>query len=363
MSTIGFVGLPQSGKTTLFDVLTGLHREMGFAAGQQVNTASIKIPDERHDKLCEIFKPKKSVLAGINITDVPGVLPDDDASRNEGAKSPGELLAALRQADALVAVVCGFAGESVVHPHGGVDALRDVGEVKTLLLLTDLDIAEKRIAKLKALINKPTKTQESNKKELALLERLHPYLESGDGLDGAQISTEEEITLRTFAFLTRKPMMVLVNIDEGQSADDECFAGLLAEYPDTFFFQAKLRQEIAELDEADREQFVEEMGLETHAKEKLIQRFSNLLGIRVFFTVSADEVRAWMINSGDNAQRAAGKVHTDMERGFIRAEVVGYDDFMECGSEREAKARNKVRLEGKEYIVLDGDIIFFRFSA
>ena len=137
----------------------------------------------------------------------------------------------------------------------------------------------------------------------------------------------------------------------------------MAEYPDAFFFQAKLQQEIAELDEADREQFVEEMGIETHAKEKLLRRFSDQLGIRVFFTVGADEVRAWVISAGDNAQCAAGKIHTDMERGFIRAEVTSYDDFIECGSEREAKARNKMRLEGKEYIVLDGDIISFRFSA
>ena len=363
MSTIGFVGLPQSGKTTLFDALTGLHRETGFATGAQVNNASMKIPDERHSKLCAIFKPKKSVLAGIDVTDVPGVVPDADATRKEGAKSPGELLAALREADALVVVVRGFGGESVLHPHGSVDALRDVGEVKTLLLLADLDIAEKRIAKLRASVNKPTKTQESNKKELALLERLYPYLESGEGLDGLELGVEEEKILRTFAFLTRKPMNVLVSIDEGQGAADECFAPLLAEYPGALFYQSKLQMEIAELDEADREQFVEEMGIEPHAREKLIRRFADLLGVRVFFTVGEDEVRAWMINAGDNAQRAAGKIHTDMERGFIRAEVVGYDDFMECGSEREAKARNKMRLEGKEYVVEDGDIISFRFSA
>jgi len=365
MTKIGLVGLPQSGKTTIFDALTGLHRETGFAAAAHphVNIASIRIPDERFEKLCEILKPKKSVPAHIDIIDVPGISPDADSKKFEGGKSPAELLAALREADALIAVIRAFRNEGVPHLHGKADALRDIDEVRTLLLLTDLDVAERRIKKLKVSVTRPAKTLEQDKEELALLERLHPLLESGEGLDHAKLNPAEEKLLRAFAFLTRKPLIVLVNTDENQSPEDAAFSKLREEHPDALFLKGKLQQEISELDEADREQFLGEMGVDASAQEITIKRCVELLNLRTFFTTIHDEIRAWMVHAGDSAPDAAGKVHTDMQHGFIRAEVIHYDDFIACGSAKEAKARNLMKLEGKGYEVLDGDIIAFRFST
>ncbi len=361
MTRIGLVGLPQSGKTTIFEALTGM--EIDASARRQVNTASVSVPDERHSGLCDIFKPKKSVLSRIEFIDVPGVSTVDGPRKSEGGGSPGELLAALREADALVIVARAFQNTGVHHIHGGIDSLRDVEEVRTLLLLADLEVAEKRLEKLKVAVTKPTGLQDENKKELALLERIRPFLESGEGLDAADLDGAEEKKLRAFAFLTRKPILVAANIGDDQPEDGEEFKTLRAQYPDAMYIHGRLQREISELDEADRRAFIEEMDLDCSVKDKLIRRCAELLRLRVFFTVGSDEVRAWQINAGDSALIAAGKIHTDMQRGFIRAEVTSYEDFIECGSEREAKARNKMRLEGRDYVVRDGDILGIRFST
>jgi len=361
---VGFMGLPASGKTTIFDALTGLHRQVGFAgARKDADAVSVRVPDERLDHLCALHNPEKCTNATIDIVDIPGIEPESDAIKTAERASRSALLGALREADALLVVVRAFSNDNVPHIHSTIDPLRDLDEIDVILLLSDLDHVERRIEKLRVSVNKPTKTQDKEKEELRILERIHPALSEGKAISTVHLNPEEKKQLRGFRFLTQKPRLVLVNIDETQSPDDPSFAPLKAKAPDALFIRGQLEMELSQLDEADRKSFMREMGITSSAQERLLRACYQLLGLRAFFTIGEDEVRAWTVTAGDTAIIAAGKIHTDFAQGFIRAEVIRYDDFKACGSEKEAKAKNLIRLEGKEYIVQDGDMLNIRFSG
>lgn len=360
---VGFMGLPASGKTTIFDALTGLRRQVGFAgAARGAESVSVRVPDERLDRLREAFQPKKWAPAHLEIVDVPGIEPENVAKHTADRTSRAELLATLRETDALLLVVRAFRNDDVPHIHGGINPLRDLEEIDVIMLLSDLDMAEKRIEKLRASLKRPGKTQEHEKEELRILEKIQPAISEGKPVSSVGLNEEEQKIFSGFRFLTEKARTAVINIDENQNPDAAEFAPIKARPCPALFIRGQLQREISELDEADRETFLRAMGADAAAKEKLIKCCYDILGLRTFFTVAHDELRAWTVHAGDTALHAAGKIHTDMARGFIRAEVLHYADFLSCGSIKEARAKNLLKLEGKNYIVQDGDIITVRFS-
>lgn len=362
---VGFMGLPASGKTTIFDALTGLHRQVGFAgARRDADTAAVRVPDERLDRLCAIFNPKKRTPAQVLIVDIPGIHPESGPLKPADSASRAELLGALRESEAILVVLRAFRNESVPHIHGAIDPLRDLEEIDVIILLSDLDLVERRIEKLRVSVTKPTKTQEKEKEELRILGKIHPALSEGKPISTVDLNAEEEKQLRGFQFLTQKLRLVVVNIDENQSPEDPAFAPLKRKVAEPIFIKGQLEMELGQLDEADRKAFMQDMGIETPASERLLKSCHALLNLRTFFTVVSEELRAWTITAGDTALIAAGKIHTDLEHGFIRAEVMHYKDLIACGgSVKEVKAKNLLRLKGKEYVVQDGDILTIRFSA
>lgn len=358
---VGFMGLPASGKTTVFDALTGLHRQVGFAGSARgAESVSIRVPDERLDRLREALQPGKVTPALLEILDVPGIEPENVEKHAADRTSRAELLATLRETDALLLVVRAFRNDDVPHIHGSVDPQRDLEEIDVIMLLSDLDMVEKRIEKLRASLKRPGKPQEQEKEELRILEKIHPAISEGKPVSSVGLNVEEQRICGGFHFLTEKARLAVINIDENQDPAD--FAPITA-LP-ALFIRGKLQKEISELDEADRETFLREMGVDAAAREKLIKCCYDILGLRTFFTgVGGKELRAWTIRAGDTALTAAGKIHTDIARGFIKAEVLHYDDFLSCGSIKEAKAKNLFKLEGKNYVVRDGDIITVRCST
>ena len=360
----GFMGLPSSGKTTIFDTLTGLHRQVGFAGAHKgADNVSVRVPDERLDYLCKIRRPKKCINAHINIVDVPGIEPESETARTADAASRAERLGTLRETDALLAVLRAFGNDNVPHIHGSIDPLRDLEEIEVILLLADLDLVERRIEKLRVSVNKPTRTQETEKEELHILEKIHPALSEGKPISTVHLNPEEEKQVRGFRFLTQKPRLAVVNIDEAQSPEDPAFAAIKARASNPIFVRGQLEMELSQLDEADRKTFMQDMGITATAQERLLKSCYALLGLRTFFTLGEDEVRAWTVTAGETAIIAAGRIHTDFAQGFIRAEVMRFDDYKACGgSEKEVKAKNLMRLEGKDYEVKDGDIMTIRFS-
>ncbi|RKY26593.1 MAG: redox-regulated ATPase YchF [Planctomycetota bacterium] len=360
---VGFIGLPASGKTTIFDVLTGLHREVGFAGSHRgTEVASVRVPDKRLDRICEVVQPKKRSPALLEIVDVPGIEPENVDKPTTDRASRAELLAALRETDALLFVVRAFQNDNVPHIHGNIDAFRDLEEIEVIMLLADLDMVEKRMEKLRVSAKRPTSAREQDKEEMHILEKIHPALSEGRPISEVGLNREEEKTCRGFSFLTQKPRLVIINIDENQNADDPAFAKILRKPHKCLFTRGQLQKEISELDEEDREMFIKEMNMDGFARDKLIRYCYDILGLRTFFTAGKTDCHAWTIQAGETAIQAAGKIHSDMARGFIRAEVIHYDDFLSCGSLREAE-KTVQRLEGKEYVVQDGDIINIRFSV
>ena len=359
---IGLIGLDQTGKTTLFDLLTGRGAETAPSGGKgNANVGTGAVPDERIDFLSALYKPKKTIYAKIELTDVAGF------SVSGGGHSSGasKFLNDVRPCDALVHVLRAFQSDTVVHDMGSIDPARDLEAVETEMLFADLEMIEKRIARIKA----GKKVTKENEAEIALLERCFSLLEEGGAIRDMDMTDEERVAISSFAFLTDKPRLAVVNVDDSQySAGD---------YPGRDALQAmcaKLRipvitlcvemeLEIGMLPEEDKAMFMEDMGIEQPGVEILAVAVYRLLGLISFLTVGEDEVRAWTIEEGTHARKAAGKVHSDIERGFIRAEVVKYDSIKELGSMAKVKEKGLFRLEGKDYIVADGDIINFRFNV
>ncbi|MBL7073462.1 MAG: redox-regulated ATPase YchF [Candidatus Omnitrophica bacterium] len=349
---LGIIGLDQSGKTTVFNALTGSNKEVGTFGKIEAHLSVVKVPDERIDWLSQLYDPKKTVYASIEFVDIPGSIND--------SSSP-EIIAAAREVDALVFVIRAFKNPGVAHSLGNIDPLRDFERIKTGLIVADMIIAEKRIDRLKKSITKGTSTNEE-KLEQGALEKIMECLENDKGASFANLTHAEEKATRSFQFLTLKPFFTLLNISDNElnSSETKTFSGSL---PECMVMCANIEMEINELDPKDRQAFLDDLGIEELSLNPFILKAYKTLGLISFFTVGKDEVRAWTCPAGLPAVNAAGKIHSDLERGFIRAEVFSYDDLNKAGSEREVKNAGLFRLEGKTYIVQDGDILSIKFSV
>jgi hypothetical protein len=342
---VGLIGHRGAGKTTIFNMLTGLQAQVGgFAGKEEIHLGVIKVPDARIDRLSQIFKPKKTTYAEIRFTDFPPNQGDESLKSNQG------VVTQMREVDAITLVLRDF--EDNANP------LRELTDLLTEMILADLSVVENRRARLKK--------EKARPQEEALLQRCAQALEGEQSLSTIEFSADEENLASGFGFLSRKPLLVIFNHAEdkaGRPLEKQYHAELDRRGLHGLPLAGKLEMEIAQLDEKDRAAFLKEIGIEEPARDRFIRAAYRLMDLISFFTTGEDEVRAWTISKGTVAKKAAGKIHSDIERGFIRAEVVAYDDFINYGSEAKAKEAGKLRLEGKEYLVTDGDIIHFRFAV
>jgi hypothetical protein len=361
------VGLPQSGKTTVFNALTRSTAETGgFSSGEEEpNLATVKVPDRRVDILTEMFDPRRTVYADIRYLDVAGF------ARGLGKQGlGGRLLAPLAEADALIVVVRAFANENIPHPDETVDPLRDLETLLLEFTFSDLGIVEKRLVRIEQTISKLRGTErEVYEREGALLRRCQAALEEGTALREIALDEDERKMLRGFGFLTQKPILVLLNVGEQQlgeaterliTAARERAGGPGVEID---ALAAKIEMEIGQLDPEDTAVFMADLGISESSLDRVIRLSYHLLGLVSFLTVGPDEVRAWPIRAGSNAVEAAGEIHSDIARGFIRAEVVSYDDLVICGGLPEARKAGQLRSEGKTYLMRDGDVVNFLFNV
>jgi GTP-binding protein YchF len=350
---LGIIGFPQSGKTTIFNALTRGHAPTTASAGRiEVHTAVVDVPDPRVDALSALFKPKKTIYAKVTYADIAGL---EGGAAKAGLAGP--LLNQLTQMDGLIHVVRCFPDENVPHPFGGLDPARDAASMEAELLLNDLIAVERKLERLTEERKKGGTDKVLNERQTALFNRLHEILAAEKPLRGVEISAEEEKFLSGFGLLTRKPLLVLLNLGEGQSRPEvQTDAPVLA-------LQGKLEMEIAQLPPDDAAVFMQEYGITELSLNRMIKVSYDLLNQQSFFTVGEDEVRAWTTKRNATALEAAGEIHTDLQKGFVRAEVVACADLLELGGMAEAKAKGKLRLEGKEYIVKDGDIVHIRFNV
>ncbi len=358
---IGIVGLPQSGKSTLFQTITKTHLDASSMAKVETHQSIIKVPDKRLDKLTEIFNPKKKTSASIEVLDVVGLHKGDSGS----TQFTSNFLGKVKTNDALIQVVRLFNNELVPHPDGSINMIRDIDSFETEFILSDLAILEKRIETVKKQIQKMQ--DEKLKRELLLIEKCYEILQSEKPLRDAHLHDDEVKLLSSFQLLSVKPMLIAINLDETQINEtgkylEELAKKKLSKHTKALFFFGKIEQEMSELSEKEVEIFMKEYGIKESALNGIIREAYDLLGLQSFFTCGEPECRAWTIKKGSNAQEAAGEIHTDFYKKFIRAEVVGYDDFITAGSFAKAKEVGAWRLEGKEYIVKDGDIMIIRHS-
>ncbi len=359
---IGIVGLPFSGKSTLFQTITKTHIDPLSLAKSEVHHAIIKVPDERLIKLTEIFAPKKTVNATIEFVDIIGLKKGETGS----SQFTTNFLANVKTNDALVLVVRLFSNDAVPHPEESIDALRDINTFETEFILSDLALIETRIDRI---MKQLMKTQEESlKRELPILEKCKQILEEENPLREANLTKDELHLLKTYQLLSIKPLLIALNLDENQRQELDRLIRLVAEKKENknskvVAFFGRIEMEISELADAEVKIFMEEYGIKQSALNTLIRESYSLLGLQSFFTVGEDECRAWTIKKGMNAQEAAGVIHTDFYNKFIRAEVVHYDHFINAGgSFAKTKEAGQWRLEGKEYIVQDGDILSIRHS-
>lgn len=363
---LGIVGLPNVGKSTLFNSLTKAGAESANYPFCTIdpNVGIVMVPDERLTLLGNFYQSKKVTPAVIEFVDIAGLV--KGASKGEGLGN--QFLANIREVDAIVHVVRCFEDGNVIHVDGSVDPIRDIETINLELIFSDIEILDRRIAKgIKSARNDKTVA-----KEVAFLERLKAYLEEGNLAITFQAEDDDEAEfLKSYNLLTGKPVIFAANVSEDDLADDGAenpFVQKVREFAqvqgsEVFVICAQIEQEIAELEEDEKKMFLEELGLSESGLDKLIKASYQLLGLISYLTAGEDETRAWTIINGTKAPQAAGKIHTDFERGFIRAEVVNYQDLLDCGSYAKAKEKGLVGLEGKEYIVKDGDVILFRFNV
>jgi GTP-binding protein YchF len=349
---LGIIGLPQAGKTTLFNALTRGDTPTTASAGRiEVHTAVVDVPDPRVDVLSGMFKPKKTIYAKVTYADIAGL---EAGSAKSGIS--GQLLNQLNQMDGLILIVRGFLNDNVMHPNGSIDPVRDVDSMLGELLLNDLIAVERKLEKLADERKKGGTDKTLNARQTELFEKLHKTLSDNKPLRSMQFTNDEQKELSSFGLLTRKPILTVFNMGEGQP---EPKAEL--DHP-SVALMGKLEMEIAQLSPEDAAVFMKEYGITELSLNKMINLSYDLLQVQTFFTVGEDEVRAWTTRRGANAQESAGEIHTDLSRGFVRAEVVAYEDLVSLGGMNEAKAKGKFRLEGKEYLVKDGDIMHVRSS-
>lgn len=358
----GIVGLPNVGKSTLFNALT----KAGIEAANypfctiEPNVGIVPVPDPRLDALAKIVKPQRVLPATMEFVDIAGLVAG--ASKGEGLGN--KFLSHIRETQAVAHVVRCFVNDDVTHVSGKVDPVEDIAVINTELALADLDSAEKAILRVQ-------KVAKSGNKEaavkLALLERVRAQLDQGKPVRGLSLSDDERAELREFFFLTIKPTMYVANVSETGFKNNPLLERVraIAEAENSIVVPvcAAIEAEIAELPDEDKGAFLADLGLDEPGLNRVIRGGYTLLGLQTYFTAGEKEVRAWTIPAGAKAPQAAGVIHTDFEKGFIRAEVIGYDDFVSSGGEQGAKDAGKWRLEGKEYVVKDGDVIHFRFNV
>ena len=364
---LGIVGLPNVGKSTLFNSLTKAGAESANYPFCTIdpNVGVVTVPDERLNVLGEMYHTKKIIPAAIEFVDIAGLV--KGASKGEGLGN--QFLASIREVDAIVHVVRCFENSNIVHVDGSINPLRDIETINLELIFSDLEILERRISK----VSKVARNDKSAAKELGLLNKVKAHLEDGKlAKTFEEVDDEEEQAwLESYNLLTYKPVIYAANVSEDDLADDAANnEGVQAvreyakgEQSEVFVVCAEIEAEISELDDDEKKMFLEDLGLKESGLEKLIKASYKLLGLISYLTAGEPEVRAWTITEGTKAPQAAGKIHSDFERGFIRAEVVSYDDLIACGSHTAAKEKGLIRLEGKDYVVKDGDIMLFRFNV
>ncbi|HZM73542.1 MAG TPA: redox-regulated ATPase YchF [Candidatus Polarisedimenticolia bacterium] len=364
---IAIVGLAGVGKTTVFNTLTGGHAETGGYGGLTLHVGMVKVPDVRLERLAEIFKPKKIVQADVTYADLPA--PPTSAEGRVGAEElPAEHLARLRDSDALLHVVRAFEDPARPHPDGSLDPVRDIERLDLEFTISDLATVERRLERLTSSGRHGTPAErEANEREEAILKRLNEALGAGRPIRDVDLEPEEERMLRGFGFLTQKPVLVLLNVGEGDIAREPALVADAAaryEHRRTLVdaLSAKIEMELGELEPDEAAVFMEELGLPESSLGRVIRLSYQLLGLISFLTAGPDEVRAWPIPEGATAVDAAGVIHSDLARGFIRAETVAYEDLLELGSTAEARRHGKLRSEGRTYAVRDGDVIEILFS-
>jgi len=343
---VGLAGFPASGKTTVFSALTGLRPD---PADRRAQLGVIKVPDARVDFLASVYAPRKTTYAEVTFVDFPGAR--DSAKRTV---LDADMIAALRDADALVEVVRAFPDVAGASP----DPQRDIDAFDTELVLADLVQIERRLER--------ARKERGHEREIALLGRLRTHLEEGKPLRLCALTAEERTQIAGFAFLSLRPLLVVLNVAESEVAravPAAVAARAAAAGAEAIVLSARVEAEVAELDPADRAAFLEELGLAEPARDRFVRASYALLDLISFLTAGEDECRAWPIRRGTTARKAAGRIHSDMERGFIRAEVIAFEDFQRYGSEARCREAGKLRLEGKDYVVQDGDIIHFRFAV
>lgn len=363
--TAGIVGLPNVGKSTLFNAITKKHilaANYPFATIEP-NVGVVMVPDYRLDFLNELYKPKSLVPTTFEFTDIAGLV--KGASTGEGLGN--KFLSHIREVDAICEVVRCFDDDNIIHVETSVDPIRDIEIIGIELILADLDIVDTRLSK----IEKKAKMSKDKEglKEVALLTKLKECLENNKAVRSLDLDEDELLIMKPYNLLTAKPIIYVANLSEDElSNKDNKYLKIVNDYAKTegskvISVCAKIEEELCELDDADKKELLNELGVETSGLDKLIQATYSLLGLKTFFTSGTDEVRAWTFKDGMKAPDCAGIIHTDFKRGFIRAEVMSYDDLEEYKDEKIVKEKGKVRLEGKEYKMQDGDICYFRFNV
>ena len=349
---LGIIGLPQSGKTTLFNALTRGDTPTSASAGRiEVHTAVVDVPDPRVDQLSALFKPKKTTYAKVTYADIAGL--EGDSSKSSIS---GQLLNQLSQMDGFLHVVRCFESELVPHPSGAVDPQRDAQGMLGELLLNDLIAVERKLERLADERRKGGSDKTMVERQIALFERLQAVLSESTPLRVMEFSADEARELSSYGLLTRKPMLTIFNLGEGQAAP-----AITLDHPSDAL-QGKLEMELAQLPPDEAAEFMAEYGIAELSLSRMIGLSYDLLQLQSFFTVGEDEVRAWTVRRGASALEAAGEIHTDLQKGFIRAEVIAVDELIALGGLNEAKSKGKLRLEGKEYLVRDGEVVHIRFN-